>query len=87
MGRTFNRGAPMNIQEHSTATPDRILRGPEVLSLTGLTPSARDRLVRAKQFPQPFPLIPGGRAVGWSWLAVQAWITERIAAGADRGAA
>lgn len=28
-------------------------------------------------FPKPFPLIPGGRAVGWLESDVDAWILNR----------
>lgn len=61
---------------------DRILRRPEVKSLTGLTDSVIDREVRAGRFPAPFKLLPDprARAVGWSERAVQAWIADRIAA-------
>lgn len=61
-------------------TQDRLIRRPEVRAATGLTDSAIDREVRAGRFPKPIPLIPGGRAVGWSERAVQAWIASRIAA-------
>lgn len=59
---------------------DRILRRPEVLARTGLTDSVLDREVRAGRFPAPFKLLPDrrARAVGWSELEVQAWITERV---------
>lgn len=77
----------MTHQQTQAETGDRIIRRPEVLNTTGLTPSALDREVRNRRFPQPFPLIQGGRAVGWSWRAVQAWIAARIAAAAERGAA
>lgn len=76
----------MTTQEQQAETADRIIRSPECLSMSGLTASARDRLVRDGKFPKPIKLIEGGRAVGWSWRAVQGWIADRIAA-ADRGAA
>ncbi len=60
--------------------PDRIIRRPDVRADTGLTNSALDREIRAGRFPRPIKLIPGGRAVGWSERAVQAWIASRIAA-------
>lgn len=61
-------------------TQDRLIRRPEVRAATGLTDSAIDREIRAGRFPKPIQLIPGGRAVGWSERAIQAWISERIAA-------
>lgn len=60
--------------------PDRIIRRPDVRADTGLSNSALDREIRAGRFPRPIPLIPGGRSVGWSERAVQAWIASRIAA-------
>jgi predicted DNA-binding transcriptional regulator AlpA len=78
----------MTQNTHSADTADRVIRSAECLGLTGLTASARDREVRAGRFPRPFTLIPGGRAVGWSWREVQHWIAERKAAAeAARGAA
>lgn len=60
---------------------DRLIRPREVRAVTGLSPSSLDRAVRAGQFPRPVPLVPGGRAVGFSERAVQAWIAERLSAG------
>lgn len=34
-------------------------------------------MVARGQFPKPFTLIPGGRAVGWLEADVDAWITSR----------
>lgn len=58
---------------------NRIIRRPEVLHLTGLTGSALDREVRAGRLPRGVQLVPGGRAVGWSLAAVQAWIDAKAA--------
>ena len=62
------------------ATDNRIIRKPEVKSCTGLTDSALDREIHAGRFPKPVKLSqdPLARAIGWSWLAVQAWIAERV---------
>jgi len=63
---------------------DRLIRRPEVKSITGLTDSVLDRAVRSGQFPKPVPLLPDPkcRAVGWSEIAVQAWVAERLAVAA-----
>ena len=37
-------------------------------------------------FPKPFPIVPGGRAVGWLSTDVDHWILERQRR-ADQGAA
>jgi prophage regulatory protein len=58
---------------------NRIIRRPEVLHLTGLTGSALDREMRAGRIPRGIPLVPGGRAVGWSLAAIQAWIDAKAA--------
>lgn len=65
---------------------NRIIRRSEVLHLTGLTGSALDREIRAGRLPRGIPLVPGGRAVGWSLSAIQEWIDAK-AAEAERGAA
>lgn len=69
---------------------NQIIRRPRVLADIGLSNSALDREIRAGNFPPPVKLSPDpkSRAVGWSSLAVQAWISERIACAADqRGSA
>lgn len=58
---------------------DRLIRRPEVRAQTGLSNSALDREVRTGRFPKAVPLVDGGRAVGWSERAVQAWIAGRLA--------
>ncbi|MBN8727600.1 MAG: AlpA family phage regulatory protein [Xanthomonadales bacterium] len=62
-------------------TPDYLIRPREVVARTGLSTSALHREVTASRFPRPVPLVPGGRAVGYSARAVQAWIDERLSAG------
>lgn len=63
----------MDIQEN------RIVRRSELFHLTGLTPSALDREIKAGRFPPAFKLSPDpkARSVGWSLRTVQAWISER----------
>ena len=36
-------------------------------------------------FPKPFPIAPGGRAVGWLERDVDAWVLERKAAAQGGG--
>jgi prophage regulatory protein len=36
-------------------------------------------MVARSQFPKPFALIPGGRAVGWLESDVDQWVLERKA--------
>ena len=63
---------------------DRLIRKPEALSMTGLSSSAMARQIREEQFPTPVLLVPGGRAVGFSLLAVQQWISGRLTESAAR---
>jgi prophage regulatory protein len=45
--------------------PDRILRLPAVIELTGLGRSAIYQAIARGRFPRPVPLAPGNRARGW----------------------
>jgi prophage regulatory protein len=38
-------------------------------------------MIAKGQFPKPFTIVPGGRAVGWLEGDVDAWIMERKAIG------
>lgn len=69
----------MNQANPSQSTPQRLLRLPEVCSLVGLGKSSIYEGVKAGTFPAPVKL--SRRAVCWPAYAVDAWITERIAAG------
>lgn len=59
--------------------PKRILRKPEVLTISGMTESALDRDVRAGLFPKPVKLSddPKARAIGWRSEEIEAWIDSR----------
>ena len=37
-------------------------------------------MVARSQFPKPFALIPGGRAVGWLESEIDQWVLDRKAA-------
>ena len=43
----------------------RVLRMKGIAEKTGLSESLIHDLVARNIFPKPFPLAPGGRAVGW----------------------
>lgn len=69
-----------------TKRSDRLIRLPEVKSLTGLSRSSIYSGVAAGTFPAPIKI--GARAVAWSHAATQRWIHERIrAARGDKAAA
>ena len=63
------------------ASGERLLRLPQVLTLTGRGRSATLDDVRARRFPAPIKI---GAAALWLESEVQAWIAERVAA--HRGA-
>jgi prophage regulatory protein len=73
--------------EGKTDSPiDRIVRLKEICELVGLTDSTVWLLVQRGKFPQPFRIVPGGRAVGWRQSAVESWIDQREHAGTQPSA-
>lgn len=62
--------------------PDRLLRMPEVVRLTGLRRSAIYEQMRRGTFPRS--VKAGPRAATWSEVAIQSWIAERLQGGAYR---
>jgi len=61
---------------------DRILRKPELQTVTGLSDSTIARMEKAGEFPERIPL--GGNSVGWLESEVLAWLEMRMAQRADR---
>lgn len=57
-----------------SGSPDAIVREPEVLALTGLSPATRQRLTRAGKFPQKRKISPG--CGGWIRSEIMAWIAD-----------
>jgi len=55
---------------------NKILRLPEVKSLTGLSRSTV--YLRMSEGTCPIPISLGGRAVGWLEKEIQSWIQSRI---------
>lgn len=67
-------------RHHTAATaaannPDRIVRVPEAVALTGLSRSTIYANVRKREFPAPMRLSL--KAVGWRFADLQAWLTTR----------
>lgn len=58
------------------AEQDRLLRLPEVISITGFKRTKIYELERAGKFPKRIPL---GATSAWSEREVRAWVQERIA--------
>lgn len=55
----------------------RILRHADVCSRLGVGKSTLFAMVARNLFPEPFQIIPGGRATGWLEFEVDAWIDAR----------
>ena len=55
----------------------RIARPDEVRTRIGVSRAKFADMVAKGQFPKPFAIIPGGRAVGWLGEDVDAWIMQR----------
>ncbi len=58
-------------------TPLRILRHADVQKKLSVSRAKLSLMIAAGQFPKPFTIIPGGRAVGWLESDIDAWIMER----------
>ncbi len=69
----------MQANPSKAAHPERLLRLPDVESLTGLRKSSIYDAMRRGEFPQPVKL--SRRAVCWPESRIQSWIAERIAGG------
>ena len=63
-----------------TTHSKRIIRMRDNCNKVGLGQSSIYELVSKGLFPKPFPLVPGGRAVGWIEDDIDQWILERKAA-------
>ena len=55
----------------------RIARPDEVRTRIGVSRAKFADMVAKGQFPKPFTIIPGGRAVGWRGEDVDTWIMQR----------
>lgn len=57
---------------------ERLIKLPEVISLTGLSSSSIYRLAGEGSFPRPVKIL--SRSSGWAISGVNKWIDERIKA-------
>ena len=62
----------------------RLIRLPEVISITGLSRSSIYAQIKAGKFPAPISIGP--RMSAWDSDLIEAWVSERIAE-SDKGAA
>ena len=55
----------------------KIIRHVQVCQKLCISPASLFDMVAKGDFPKPFPIIPGGRSVGWLEAEVDAWIMQR----------
>lgn len=73
----------MHTKQSASAQPERLLRLPDVLARVGLQKSSIYEMLRRKPPAFPLPLKLSRRAVCWPSSSIEAWIQERIEAGAQ----
>lgn len=61
----------------------RILRHADACRRLNISRAKLFDMCAKGEFPKPFPIIPGGRAVGWLEQDVEAWIVGRRDAAGD----
>lgn len=71
----------MAVFELPIVNQPRIVRPDEVRDRLGVSRAKFADMVASGQFPKPFTIIPGGRAVGWLDRDVDAWIMDRANTG------
>ena len=62
----------------SVTLPIQIIRHAHVCKKLNVSSAKLFDMVAKGQFPKPFTIIPGGRAVGWLEGDVDAWILQRV---------
>lgn len=67
----------MSTEQTANSTSLRIVRPHEARNRLGVSPAKLFDMVARGQFPRPFTIVPGGRAVGWLEGDVDAWISAR----------
>ena len=65
---------------HLNTNTVRVVRPSEARDRVGVSRAKFADMIAKGQFPKPFTIIPGGRAVGWLEHDVDAWIIDRCAA-------
>ena len=64
----------------------QILRHAEVKKRLKVSSAKLFDMVAKGQFPKPFKIVPGGRAVGWLESDVDEWVLDRKANLSQEGA-
>jgi prophage regulatory protein len=67
----------------SQAKPRRALRLPQVKQKTGMGRTQIFDAVARGNFPAPFTILPGGRAIGWDESEIDAFLERQMAARAN----
>jgi prophage regulatory protein len=60
-----------------TVKQGRILRMRQLAEKLSLSDSHIYALIQQNQFPKPFILVHGGRAMGWYESDIDAWLAQR----------
>ena len=63
----------------------RIVRNAQVRAKLDVSEAKLFDMVAKGLFPKPFPIVPGGRAVGWLETDVDFWILEQKRASEEGG--
>ncbi len=71
-------GGPQRFEVELNAL--KVIRHVDVRAKLNVSSAKLFDMVAKGQFPKPFPIIPGGRAVGWLEHEVDAWIINRCSA-------
>ena len=72
---------PISATPETTSGSSRIVRRAEVRERLGIGASTLSAMVAVGKFPKPFPIFPGGRAVGWCEHEIDAWLHRRSTTG------
>jgi prophage regulatory protein len=67
--------------------PIQVVRHAQVCEKLRVSSAKLFDMIALGLFPKPFPIVPGGRAVGWIEADVDRWILDRKAAPAVTEAA
>ncbi len=65
------------ISAHEAKSTRRIIRMAQLREKYPLSESHIYSLIKQGLFPKPFPLVPGGRAVGWYEETVDDYLSTR----------
>ena len=73
------------LEKDGKSDPLRIVRNAQVRAKLDVSEAKLFDMVAKGLFPKPFPIVPGGRAVGWLETDVDSWILEQKRASEEGG--